>query len=294
MSQVPPSSTDYRDAVPGAEARRRELLRKRRAELATQPLALRRVYVAASARTVASVALIAGVCAVALSAWVPWLRDQLGSAFPGSRAAVASNLMIITAIATALAYFIARTVAESRYTTSMIGAVRAGDDLFDDLDRLSHTPTQIALGMVERLRIRAAGLWIAAVASATPVAIIAAYAGLERGAWSQPIVLERLFWDGGGGLLVAVCIAGAAGWFVSRLLARAAEPMSLALRLGGLALIASLLLYLRGDLSEPAFWWVLSAGAVGLGIASASAGAFLSRDAAAVAAARAAIATGSR
>lgn len=265
-SKAPPDSSQYRDARPGAEARRRELLARRRAELAAQPLELRRIYVRRAARCAAGAVAVTGALAVGMAAHSPLLRRALEGLFPGRHPAVVSNLTVMTAIGAALAYFVVRALAEDRFTSCMIRTVRPSDDVFEDLERLELTPTRVALSMVERLRVPSMTLVISGVTALAPILALAAYSAAALGAWNRPTVFEENAWALGAPLLHTASLAILASWawmvHLRRRQAVAATPP----RLAGAAMAVAFFLFFAGAAmgGSGARLWVWAAAVAGV------------------------------
>jgi hypothetical protein len=287
MSMAPPDSTQYRDATLGAEARRRALLIKRRAELAAQPLELRRVFVRRSARAVAGGVALAGSILAGAAASSASVRHLFDGLFPGHHPAVVSNLLIITGLATAMAYFVVRALAEDHFTSRMIASVRPSADVFYDLDRLELTPTRVALSMVDRVRGPSLAMIIAGAAALAPALALATYALLELGAWERPTVFEEGTWLFGSTLAKSSLVAGIIGglWLLD--FSRWRDPAALATRTAIIAAAVSLvLLGAGGTIGERgAHLWLWAACAVGASVALFVAGAIAARERAVIVAA---------
>jgi hypothetical protein len=271
MNDVLPDSDSYRDARPGAEARRDALLRRNRDSLAELPLELRRVYVRRVARACAGLAVVAGSFAAALAAASAPTRALLEGLIPGQMPAVASDLILMTPIAGLMVYFIARALAEERFTRAMIAAVRPGRDVFTDVDRLVVTPLELARRLAERSRARSFAAVVAAAAIAAPLAAVVLAAFVELDAWERLSAIEFLSWRAGAPLMqvaIASLVLGAAWLAISRDNG-AASLLSRARRSAGVLVASALLMLLLGALSsgEPRiFTWTW--GAWGMGAAA--------------------------
>src|SRR5574339_304683 len=73
----------FRDPTEGAKARRRDLLTRRRDDLATMPHFIRRVFVKRSARAAAGAVLFAGGALIAATAMSLRLTDWFAGVLPG-------------------------------------------------------------------------------------------------------------------------------------------------------------------------------------------------------------------
>ena len=98
----------YRDPTDGATAKRQDLLRRRRDELATMPHAIRRVVVARNARASAGIGLTIGGLALLAFASSPRLTEALDRVLPGVKPAGASTILCGTWLLALVAYMISR------------------------------------------------------------------------------------------------------------------------------------------------------------------------------------------
>lgn len=262
-----PSDSAYRDARPGAEARRDDLLRRNREALASQPLELRRIAVRRQARSWAGLAVIASASAAAAAAASSSVRSALEVLVPGRMPAIASDLILLAPVAGLLAYFIARAMAEEGFTRAMLATIRAGGDVFDDVERLAISPTEAARDLAREYRARSVAAVAGACAIATPLASLVIQALASAGAWSSPAVIERLAWQAGAPLaqITVASLVLAAAWLsiargtVAAIRARARRSATVltvaATMMALLALVPS---------AEPAlFLWVWAAWSAG-------------------------------
>lgn len=269
--------TTYRDARPGAEARRDDLLRRNRDDLANLPLELRRIYVRRIARGWAGLAVVFGSFAAAVAAASPSARAALEALIPGRMPAIASDLMFITPIAGLLAYFVARALAEERYTRALIATVRPGRDPFSDVDRLATKPGDAAWRLARAARPRSIAAVVAAAAIGAPLCALIAAAFLKLDAWERLSAIEFLSWRAGAPLMqiaVASVVLGGAWLAISgdheadRLLPRARRSA------GVLAASAVVMMALGGLSSgEPQIFlwtWAAWAGGASTGLVWAS------------------------
>ena len=153
------------------------------------PHAIRRVFVARRARTVASltVALLgAAMIAIAISpAWTQLLAKGL----PGINPAVLCTLVVAMWIVGLFAYVAARAIDEHRFAVAMSRFVMPGKDLNEDLERLTHEhPDQAARDMAHRLEVRSAALPVLAAGVLLPVTALYLGAAIRSGGW--PVIAE--------------------------------------------------------------------------------------------------------
>lgn len=198
----------FRDRTEGAMARRQDLLRKRRDELVTMPHAIRRVVVARAARTAASTAAIAcgvGMIAVALS---PKLAAFVASGLPGINPAVISTGVGAAWVLALVAFAISRGRSEHRFAVAMSTHVLPGQDLDQDIERLSHEhPDVVAREMAHRLEVRSAALPVAAAAFVIPATLVYLAHAISVRGWPSTAEYEsNLAWAGKP--LVVCALAG--------------------------------------------------------------------------------------
>lgn len=209
----------YRDARPGAEARRDDLLRRNRDVLFGQAFELERVYVRRAARAWAGATVVLGSFAAILAAASQPVRSALEVIIPGRMPAVAADLMFITPIAGLLAYFVARTFAQERFIRAMVRTVSPGDDVFTDVERLAIDPERVARHLADQPRARSVAAVIAAAAIAAPLLAVVAAAFARLDAWRQLSAIELLSWRAGAPLMqvaIASLVLGAAWLAIAR------------------------------------------------------------------------------
>jgi hypothetical protein len=166
----------FRDSTPGAEARRRDLLVRRRDDLAVTPHAIRGVYVGRAARAAAALVLAAGGALVIGASVAPELEQALLRLGPPSWTAVMLTFLLGSWLAAAIAYLLARCIAEHRYGLAMSRCVLPTDDLDTDIERLSHVrPRDEARRMAHRLEPVAVALPVLAAAAVGPATAVAAF-----------------------------------------------------------------------------------------------------------------------
>jgi hypothetical protein len=201
----------YRDPTDGATARRVDLLRRRRDELVTMPHAVRRVVVARGARIAASAAMaLIGALLVGAAA-SPRFSKLIGHLLPPDDPAVIATALLAAWLGGALVYAIARSICEHRFAVAMTKCVLPGEDLHEDLERLSHeTPDEIARRMAHAREVSSAAMPVLAAALVGPATL--AYLGLAikvRG-WPANRVIEYAMQDHKGTLILAGVIGVAA------------------------------------------------------------------------------------
>lgn len=181
----------FRDRTEGAIARRQDLLRKRRDELVTMPHAVRRVVVARAARAAASTAMIitgVGLLAAALS---PALSAKIASGLPGINPAVLSSFVGAAWVLGLVAFAISRGRSEHRFAVAMSTYVLPGEDIDQDIERLSHErPDAVARMMAHRLEIGSAALPIAAAALVLPATLIYIAQAIAVKGWPSTMEYE--------------------------------------------------------------------------------------------------------
>ena len=177
----------FRDPSEGVQARRADLLRRRRADLATMGHAARRVYVSRVARSVAGlVGVLSGSAVIAVAALPDlalWLEGVLPGApgqLHGGAPAVLATLLLGSWVVSIAAYLIARSIAEHRFAVRMSKYVLPSDDLAVDVERLDHEhPDAIADQMAHRLEIPAFVMPVAAAAALWPMTALYGLLALE-------------------------------------------------------------------------------------------------------------------
>ncbi len=226
----------FRDPTEGALARRRELVRERRDDLALMPHAIRRVVVARRARTWASVAVIATGAIALVAAASPSLASLIARGMPGLVPAALSTCLVASWLAGILVYVAARAVQEHRFAVAMSRCVLPGEDLDLDLERLSHErPDDVARGMAHRLEVASAALPVAAAAFLLPAT--AMYLGLAVRAKGWPATTDfELALAGHAPALLAIAAAGLVGAIVmTRRATRMPQVAPLATMIAGAA-----------------------------------------------------------
>jgi hypothetical protein len=201
----------YRDPTDGATARRVDLLRRRRDELVTMPHAVRRVVVARGARIAASATMALIGALLVGSAASPRFSKLIGHLLPPDDPAVIATALLAAWLGGALVYAIARSICEHRFAVAMTKCVLPGEDLHEDLERLSHeTPDEIARRMAHAREVSSAAMPVLAAAFVGPATL--AYIGLAikvRG-WPPNRVIEYAMQDHKGTLILAGVIGVAA------------------------------------------------------------------------------------
>ena len=198
----------YRDPTDGATARRVELLRRRRDELVTMPHAIRRVVVARGARMAAAWAMALIGAVLVGSAASPRVAKLVGHLLPPDDPAVIATGLLAVWLGGALVYAIARAVCEHRFTIAMTKCVLPGDDLHQDLERLSHEqPDDVARRMAHRLELRSAALPVLAAALVAPATFVYVALAVRTHGWPANRVIEHTLGDHAG-FLFAGALAG--------------------------------------------------------------------------------------
>jgi FtsH-binding integral membrane protein len=177
------SSEIYRDPTEGASAKRRELLQRRRDELATMPHAIRRVVVARTARMAAALALVLGGAALVAVTLSPMLLHTLDGMLPGVQPAGAATVLCAAWLLALASYAMSRARSEHRFAVAMSKYVLPGGDLDHDLQRLDHEhPDEMARGMAHHREIGSAA-WpvLGAALALPPLGLYIAQAIVHRG-----------------------------------------------------------------------------------------------------------------
>jgi hypothetical protein len=201
----------YRDPTEGFAAKRADLLRRRRDELATMPHAIRRVVVARTARTTAGIALTIGGAMFVAVALSPRLANALAHVLPGIQPAAVSTMLSAAWLLGIAAYLWSRARSEHRFAVAMSHYVLPGGDLDYDLQRLDHEhPDQMARGMAHRREV-ASSTWLVIGASmvAPATAVYALEAVATRG-WPQMAGFEHAL-ASHASLLMMYAFAGVLG-----------------------------------------------------------------------------------
>jgi hypothetical protein len=199
----------FRDPTPGLEARRSDLLRRQRDDLAVLPHVMRRVYVARVARTAAAIAgIVGGLLILAVSAIGP-LPDLLAHVLPGKVPAPLSTLLLASWVAVAVVYLAARSAAEHRFAVAMSRCVLPGEDLQEDVQRLvREQPKLFALQMVRRLEVRSTVVPVLAFGALGPATVFYLLLAVENLGYPRERVLDEVLVNGAGALAVGVVAAG--------------------------------------------------------------------------------------
>jgi hypothetical protein len=180
------SSDIFRDRTEGANARRLDLLRRRRDELITMPHAVRRVFVTRSARIAAGLAACVGGLLMLLAAALPPVYRFFEGVLPGFNPAALSQLLLGTWLVAVITYALARSRSEHRFIVAMSKCVLPGEDLDHDIERLSHEhPDAIAKTMAQRLEVRSAALPVIAAAFLLPATAVYVIDAVREGGWPK-------------------------------------------------------------------------------------------------------------
>jgi hypothetical protein len=145
------------------------------------------------------------------SAASPRFSKLIGHLLPPDDPAVIATALLAAWLAGALVYAIARSICEHRFAVAMTKCVLPGEDLHEDLERLSHeTPDEIARRMAHSREVSSAAMPVLAAALVGPATL--AYLGLAikvRG-WPANRVIEYAMQDHKGTLILAGVIGVAA------------------------------------------------------------------------------------
>jgi hypothetical protein len=194
----------YRDPTDGATARRVDLLRRRRDELVTMPHAVRRVVVARGARIAASAAMALIGALLVGSAASPRISKLVGHVLPPDDPAVIATALLAAWIGGALVYAIARSICEHRFAVAMTKCVLPGEDLHEDLERLSHeTPDEIARRMAHAREVSSAAMPVLAAALLGPATLAYIALAIHVRGWPANRVIEDAMRQGSGTLILA-------------------------------------------------------------------------------------------
>ena len=185
----------FRDPRDGALARRGDLLRTRRDEFVEMPEEIRRVFVARWARIGgalgASIAGCAGL-AVALPQKLAFetgdavlrFAELLLPASFGNRPAVLATLAVGAWLAGVFGYLLGKALAERAFARHVNQSVRPTDDLYNDVERLSHvSPVTVAQTLALRIEGWSVALPIFALALLLPSACLYLGQALEVGGY---------------------------------------------------------------------------------------------------------------
>jgi len=212
----------YRDAAPGAKARRDALAEERRRELVMMPLTLSHVFAHRVGRAAAGAAGLA--CTFVLLAMLadPLLLQVAAWFVPGLSVGM---LIVLAALGVLAAYVVATWLAEAWFARRMRAAIRTGDDAYQDLDQLARGPLEIAQRAVDRVDGLSIGLFLA---GASALAIAFGYVIVIVGAWHEISYAWSITAIAATGALArnldvvvaAVLAVSAAGFVVGRACAR--------------------------------------------------------------------------
>jgi len=198
----------FRDRTEGAIARRQDLLRKRRDEFVMMPHAIRRVVVARAARKAASLAILVSGAAMLVVAMSPSLASYIARGLPGINPAVISTFLGGAWILGLVAFATSRGRSEHRFAVEMSSTVLPGQDLDDDIERLSHErPDAVARRMAQRLEVGSAALPVAAAAVVLPATLVYFAHALHAKGWPSTAMYEANLAEVSSALAVAA-IAG--------------------------------------------------------------------------------------
>ena len=187
------STTPFRDPLPGALARRRELLSNRRDDFVEMPEAIRRTYVArwgrigggVAAALVASVFLALTVLQQIVPPLGSWLYGLAEELLPGRRPAVLVTLFVGAWLAGGFAWILARACAERAFARLTTEAALPSDDVNRDIERLAHV-TPASIGQKHALRIEGASVGLPMLALALLLPPTAVYLALAASVWGYP------------------------------------------------------------------------------------------------------------
>jgi hypothetical protein len=179
----------YRDPSEGAAAKRQDLLRRRRDDLATMPHAIRRVVVARDARAAAGLAMTIGGVAMLATALRPALAARLDSMLPGVQPASISTMLFGAWLLALLAYMVSRARSEHRFAVAMSHYVLPGRDLDHDLQRLDHErPDEMARDMAHRREVASVAWLVLGASLVVPATLLYVANGIHSDGW--PIMRE--------------------------------------------------------------------------------------------------------
>lgn len=179
----------YRDPTEGAAAKRQDLLRRRRDDLATMPHAIRRVVVARDARVAAGLAMTIGGVATLATALRPTWAARLDSILPGVQPASVSTLLFGAWLLALLAYMVSRARSEHRFAVAMSHYVLPGRDLDYDLQRLDHErPDEMARDMAHRREVASVAWLVLGASLVVPATLLYVANGIHVDGW--PIMRE--------------------------------------------------------------------------------------------------------
>lgn len=179
----------FRDRTEGTQAKRQELLRRRREELVTMPHAVRRVIVARASRVAAAMAgTLCGVALIAMSL-SPSLAQRMASYMPGIQPAPLSTLLSGAWLLGVIAWAVSRARVEHRFAVEMSKYVLPSTDLDHDVERLDHEhPDEIARQMGHRLEVRSAAWPVLAASVVLPATALWVARAIRTKGW--PVMSE--------------------------------------------------------------------------------------------------------
>ncbi len=205
------STSPFRDPLPGALARRRELLSSRRDDYVEMPEDIRRTYVARWGRVGggAAAALVASVflALIVLHQLVPalglWLYGLAEALLPGKRPAVLATLAVSSWLAGGFAWILARACAERAFARRTTEAALPSDDVNRDIERLAHV-TPASIGRKQALRIEGASvaLPLLALGLLLPAAAVYMKLAVSVGGYPREAAFETSLLAGATGLAV--------------------------------------------------------------------------------------------
>lgn len=185
----------FRDPVPGAEARRRHLLSRRRDDMVATSGAIRAVYVRRCGRIGAALAAaIPGLAALGLAlleARAPALGNAasavISAALPGRYPAPLATLSAVALASAGIGYLLGRYLGERWFTRTLFGCALPSESVFDDLERLSHeTPEAAGRRAARRIEGESALSVAAVVGLLLPLAAIYGAEVLRAGRYPAP------------------------------------------------------------------------------------------------------------
>ncbi len=224
--ELPPSATSlretgvYRDALPGAAARRDALAEERRVQLALMPLAIAQVFAHRVGRAAAgAMALVVSIGVVMLLA-DPLLMRFLAWLIPGVGVSIASCAMV-AATAILVTYVGATWIAEAWFTRRMREAIETHADVYADLDHLARGPIDVAQKLVRKVDGWSVGLVLAGAAAIVTVfgylmVITASFQPLSRMLSTTSMFAERAAADNLGPLVYALVLASSLAVILGR------------------------------------------------------------------------------
>ena len=219
----------YRDPSEGSAAKRTDLLRRRRDELATMPHAIRRVVVARSARAAGGIALTLGGVSFLIVAHSARLANAIAGVLPGIQPAAVSTVLSGAWLLGLAAYLWSRARSEHRFAVAMSHYVLPGGDLDHDLQRLDHEhPDQMARYMAHRREVASSTWFVLGTAIVVPPTALYLLEGIAARGWPQMAGFEHAL-AAHANAFVSYAVAGVLGALVMTVRAsrepRAAFPM---------------------------------------------------------------------